>query len=84
MKANVTNLRKALQVSAVAAHCAANICDWDEKRDIARRMIKRMMRIDEGFRAEIEDCVAEWADENGYSIDFFDGIGAEEIIMQEL
>lgn len=48
---------------------------------LAARMIGRHMPIDPGFRNEIEDKVSEWADENDYSVDFLDGIDAEEIVL---
>ena len=65
----------------IVAYCAANIEDWDLKSEMAVRMIGRHMPIDPGFRNEIEDCVSEWADENDYSVDFLDGIDAEEIVL---
>ena len=71
------------QMKEIVAYCAANIEDWDLKVEMALRMIGRRMPIDPGFRNEIEDCVSEWADENDYSVDFLEGIDAEEIVLWE-
>ena len=69
------------KMKEIVAYCAANIVDWDLKSELAVRMIGRHMQIDPGFRNEIEDKVSEWADENDYSVDFLDGIDAEEIVL---
>ena len=69
------------KLKEIVAYCAANIVDWDLKSELAVRMIGRHMPIDPGFRNEIEDKVSEWADDNDYSIDFLDGIDAEEIVL---
>lgn len=71
-------------IKEIAAYCAANIEDWDLKLEMALRHIGRRMPIDDGFRNEIEDKAAEWADDNDYSVDFFEGIDVEEIIMTEI
>lgn len=71
------------KMKEIVAYCAANIVDWDIKSDLAVRMIGRRMPIDPGFRNEIENAVEEWADDNDYSIDFLDGIDAEEIVLWE-
>ena len=71
-------------LAEVAAYCAANIVDWDEKTALALCMIGRHDPIDPGFRDEIEDAVREWAEDNEYSIDEWDddsAIDAEEIIL---
>lgn len=69
------------KLKEVAAYCAANITDWAEKCALALNMIGRRMPIDYGFRNEIEDCASEWAEENGYAVDFIDGIDVEEIVL---
>lgn len=69
------------KLKEIVAYCAANIVDWDLKSELAVSMIGRHMPIDPGFRNEIEDKVSEWADENDYSVDFLDGIDAEEIVL---
>ena len=69
------------KLKEIVAYCAANIVDWDIKVELALRMIGRRMPIDYGFRNEIEDCVSEWADDNGYDVDFFEGIDVEEIVL---
>ena len=69
------------KMKEIVAYCAANIEDWDIKVEMALRMIGRHMPIDPGFRNEIEDKVSEWADNNDYSVDFLDGIDAEEIVL---
>lgn len=70
-------------LAEVAAYCAANIEDWDIKVEMALRHIGRRMPIDYGFRNEIEDCASEWAEDNGYAVDFFEDIDVEEIIFAE-
>lgn len=65
----------------IVAYCAANIVDWDEKCQLALTCIGSRMTIPAWFRNEIEDCVSEWADDNDYSIDFLEGIDAEEIVL---
>lgn len=69
------------QLKDVVQYCAENIVDWDIKSEMAVRMIGRHMPIDPGFRNEIEEAASEWADENNYSVDFLDGIDAEEIVL---
>ena len=71
------------QMKEIVAYCAANIVDWDLKSELAVRMIGRHMPIDPGFRNEIEEAASEWADENDYSVDFLDGIDAEDIVLWE-
>lgn len=68
----------------VARYCAENIEDWDLKVELALRHIGRHIPIDSSFRIEIEDNAAEWCDENDVSIDFLDGIDAEEIVLAEI
>ena len=71
------------ELKEVVAYCAANIEDWDAKCDLALGMIGRRMPIDYGFRNEIEDCVAEWCEDNEVSLDFFEDWDdvAEEIVL---
>lgn len=69
------------KIKEVAAYCAANIADWDLKVELALRHIGRRMPVDYEFRNEIENCVSEWAEENGYAVDFLEGIDVEEIIL---
>ena len=69
------------KLKEIVAYCARTIVDWDLKSELAVRMIGRHMPIDPGFRNEIENAVEEWADDNDYSIDFLDGIDAEEIVL---
>jgi hypothetical protein len=69
-------------IKEIAAYCAANISDWEEKRQLALAQIGYKMPIDYGFRNEIEDCVEEWCDENEVAVDFFEGIDVDEIIME--
>lgn len=68
-------------MKAIVAYCAANISDWDMKCELAVNMIGRHLPIDYGFRNEIEDCVAEWCDDNDVSVDFIEGIDVEEIVL---
>lgn len=68
----------------VAQYCAEHIEDWDVKVELALRHIGRRMPIDYGFRNEIEDAASEWADENGYAVDFIEGIDVEDIVMTEI
>lgn len=72
-------------LAEIAAYCAANIEDWDIKCGMALRHIGRRMPIDYGFRNEIEDCVSDWAKDNGFSVNEFDesAIDVEEIIFAE-
>lgn len=72
------------QLKKIAQYCAENIEDWDLKLDLALRHIGRKMPVDAGFASEIEDKASEWADENNYSVDFFEGINVEEIILTEI
>lgn len=72
------------EIVEVARYCAENIEDWDLKVEQALRDIGRHMPIDYSFRREIEDKAAEWCDDNDVSIDFFDGIDAEEIVLTEI
>ena len=67
-------------IKEIAAYCAANISDWGEKCQLALTQIGYKMPIDYGFRNEIEECVAEWCEKNGYALDFFDDV-AEEIVL---
>ena len=71
-------------IKEVARYCAATIEDWDEKKELALAMIGRHLPIDYGFRNEIEDCVSEWCEDNGYGLDFFEDWeeNAEEIILE--
>lgn len=69
------------QIKEIAQYCAKNIEDWDIKAEMALRMIGRRMPIDPGFRNEIEDAVYEWCDENDVSVDFYDEIDVEEIVL---
>lgn len=69
------------QIKDIAQYCAANIVDWDAKCQLALTCIGSRMSIPSWFRNEIEDAASEWADENDYSVDFLDGIDAEEIVL---
>lgn len=69
------------KIKEVAAYCAANIEDWDIKCGMALSYIGKRMPIPTWFRNEIEEAASEWADENDYSVDFLDGIDAEEIVL---
>ena len=70
------------KIKEIAAYCAANISDWEEKCQLALTQIGYRMPIDYGFRNEVEDCVHEWCDENEVAVDLFEGIDVEEIIME--
>lgn len=71
------------KLKEIVAYCAANIEDWDIKCGMAMSYIGNRMPIPAWFRNEIENAVEEWADDNDYSIDFLDGIDAEEIVLWE-
>lgn len=68
------------QMKEIAAYCAANIEDLDIKCGMALSYIGKRMPIPAWFRNEIENCAMEWAEENGYAVDFLEGIDLEELI----
>ncbi len=74
------------QIKEIAAYCAANITDYDERVKIALGKMDRMRcdlrTADYGLAQEIEQCASEWADENGYVVDFLEGIDVDEIVME--
>lgn len=72
------------QMKEIVAYCAANIVDWDLKSELAVRMIGRHMKIDPGFRNEIEDKVSEWCDDHEVCYDEVDWEEeAEKIVLWE-
>lgn len=66
----------------VVQYCRAHINDYDEKVALALCCMGRHEQIDWNFAHEIESYAMEWADENGYDVDFLDGINVEEIINE--
>jgi len=74
--------RQALQ--EMAAYCRRNIEDFEVRVQLALKRIDRMRcplsMADEYLHDEIWDCIEEWCDDNGYSIDFFDDLDAEDVI----
>lgn len=72
-------------LAEVAAYCAANIEDWDIKCGMALSYIGKRMPIPSWFRNEIEDCVSDWAKDNGFSVNEFDesAIDVKEIIFAD-
>ena len=69
------------RINEVAQYCASHIEDYPEKVALALSDMGRRMPIDYAFRNEIEERACEWAEDNGYAIDFFEGIDVEEIIF---
>ena len=74
------------KIKKIAAYCAANIEDYDERVKIALGKMDRMRcdlsTADYELAEEIEERAAEWAEENGYAVDFLEGIDVDEIVME--
>ena len=67
-------------LSDVVRYCRERIANWDLLSEKAVRDIGRKMPIDAGLRWQIEECVEEWCEENGFALDFFDDM-AEDIVL---
>ena len=74
------------QNKKIAAYCRQNIVDYEERVNIALGKMDRMRcdlrTADYGLAQEIEQCASEWADDNGYAVDFLEGIDVDEIVME--
>lgn len=72
------------QLKDIAAFCRQRIADYDERVRVALgKMEERrcdLKTADWELAGEIESAAQEWAERNGYAVDFFEGIDVEEII----
>ena len=75
------------ELKKIAAYCREQIEDYDLRVKLALNVMDRMrcplQMADDLLYTEIYNCACDWADDNGYSVDFFDGIDVEEIIFAE-
>lgn len=75
------------ELKKIVAYCRERIENYDERVSVALGLMDRMRcdlhTADWKLAAEIEGVVTEWADDNGYDVDFFDGIDVDEIIFTE-
>lgn len=71
------------KLNEIATYCRERIGaeDYDLQRQLALNAIGRDEQIDWNFAHEIENYATEWAEENGYAVDFLDGIDVEEIVL---
>lgn len=74
------------KIKEIATYCRERIGaeEYDLQCQVALNAIGRHEQIPYEFANEIENYATEWAEENGYDVDFFEGINAKEIIMTEL
>ena len=68
------------ELNEIYRYCRDRIPMFKEKESIALRVMDEY-RCDlhnaSDLYEEMLDCITQWADENGYSIDFFDDIDVE-------
>ncbi len=76
-----------IELKKIAAYCRSRIEDYDLRVKLALNVMDRMrcplQVADYLLYTEIYNCACDWADDNDYSVDFFDGIDVEEIIFAE-
>ena len=73
------------QIKKIADYCRQRIDEYDDRVKLALGVMDRnrcdLMRADASLATEVEDCAREWAEENGYAVDFIEGINVEEIVL---
>ena len=72
------------QLKEIAAYCRQRIDEYDDRVKVALGVMDRnrcdLVRADASLATEVEDCAREWDEENGYAVDFLEGIDVEEIV----
>lgn len=80
-------MKKKNPIKEIARYCAANIEDYELRVQVALGLIDRMRcplsQADPSLYDQMEQYASEWAEENGYSVDFIEGIDVEEILWAE-
>jgi len=73
-------------IKEIAAYCRERIGaeEYDLQCQVALDAIGRHEQIDWNFAHEIENYATEWAEENGYAVDFLEGINVEDIIYEHV
>lgn len=73
------------ELKEVAAYCAAHIRNYEVRVQLALDVMDEMRcplsMADSRLSDEIIEHAEEWAEENGYAVDFIDGIDVEEIVL---
>lgn len=74
------------KLNEIATYCRERIGaeDYDLQCQVALNAIGRHEQIPYEVRRKIEDCAYEWAEENGYAVDFLEGINVEDIIYEHV
>lgn len=71
------------KIKEVAEYCRRHIDGYDAKKELALDAMGRKEQIDWNFAHEIENYAQEWAEDNGYDVDFLEGIDVEEILWAD-
>ena len=75
------------ELKKIAEYCRQNIEDYDLRVQVALGLMDRMRcplsMADASLYDQIEQYAGEWAEENGYALDFFEGIDVDEILFAE-